>query len=144
MLADDDYITIAQGVFDGRTFFDNLRKGVKYYLAVKLALVLIFLLPVLAGVPFPFSPIQIILLELFMDLMASTTFVLEPAERTIYTARPERKAGPVRRKHDERDRRLRHQHVRRRHGAVFFLRCTPACPSRRRRLSHSPRGWRGR
>ncbi len=91
VLADDNYSTITQGIFDGRKFFDNLSKGVKYYLAVKVALIGVFLLPVLVDVPFPFSPINIILLELFMDLMASTTFVLEPAERTIYT-RPPRNA----------------------------------------------------
>jgi Ca2+-transporting ATPase len=94
VLADDNYSTITQGIFAGRKFFDNLSKGVKYYLAVKVALISVFLLPVLIAVPFPFSPINIILLELFMDLMASTTFVLEPAERTIYT-RPPRNA-----KHD--------------------------------------------
>ncbi len=88
VLANDDYVTIAEGVFTGRTFFDNLRKGVKYYLSVKLALILIFLLPALAGLPLPFSPIQIILLELFMDLAASAGFVAEPPEPDIYTRRP--------------------------------------------------------
>jgi len=88
VLADDNYSTITQGIFAGRKFFDNLSKGVKYYLSVKVALIAVFALPVLLDVPFPFSPINIILLELFMDLMASTTFVLEPAERTIYTRPP--------------------------------------------------------
>lgn len=88
VIADDNYSTIIQGIFAGRRFFDNLSKGVKYYLSVKAALIGVFLVPVLLDVPFPFSPINIILLELFMDLMASTTFVLEPAERTIYTRPP--------------------------------------------------------
>jgi Ca2+-transporting ATPase len=88
VLADDNYSTITQGIFEGRKFFDNLSKGVKYYLSVKVALIAVFAFPVLLNVPFPFSPINIILLELFMDLMASTTFVLEPAERTIYTRPP--------------------------------------------------------
>jgi Ca2+-transporting ATPase len=88
VLADDNYSTITQGIFAGRRFFDNLSKGVKYYLSVKAALIGVFLVPVLVNVPFTFSPINIILLELFMDLMASTTFVLEPAERTIYTRPP--------------------------------------------------------
>jgi magnesium-transporting ATPase (P-type) len=39
VLADDNYSTITQGIFDGRKFFDNLSKGVKYYLAVKVALI---------------------------------------------------------------------------------------------------------
>jgi Ca2+-transporting ATPase len=39
-------------------------------------------------VPLPFAPIQIIVLELFMDLAASAGFVTEPAERTIYGRKP--------------------------------------------------------
>jgi Ca2+-transporting ATPase len=95
VLADDDYVTIAQGVWEGRTFFDNLRKGVKYYLSVKVALVAVFLLPVLVGLPLPFSPIQIIVLELFMDLAASAGFVAEKAERDVLTARPRPKSAAL-------------------------------------------------
>lgn len=88
VLADDNYVTIAQGIFEGRKFFDNLQKGIKYYLAVKVALILIFLLPVLLDIPMPLAPIQIILLELFMDLAASVGFVAEPREKNIYSRPP--------------------------------------------------------
>jgi len=84
VLADDNFVTIGHGIFQGRKFFDNLKKGLKYYLSVKTALVLVFLVPVLLGLPLPLAPIQIILLELFMDLAASAGFVAEPAERSIY------------------------------------------------------------
>ncbi|MGD0353531.1 MAG: cation-transporting P-type ATPase [Dehalococcoidia bacterium] len=80
ILADDSFSSITAGVREGRKIFDNLKKGVAYYLSVKIALVLTFLIPLLLNIPFPFSPIQIILLELFMDLAASTTFVVEPME----------------------------------------------------------------
>lgn len=88
VVADDNYITITRGIFEGRKFFDNLQKGIKYYLSVKVALVLIFLLPVLLDMPMPFAPIQIILLELFMDLAASAGFVAEAKERNIYFRPP--------------------------------------------------------
>lgn len=88
ILADDNFITISNGIFEGRKFFDNLQKGVKYYLSVKTALVLIFLLPVIVGVAMPFAPIQIIILELFMDLAASAGFVSEPQEKNIYSQKP--------------------------------------------------------
>jgi Ca2+-transporting ATPase len=88
VLADDNYITITQGIFEGRKFFDNLQKGIKYYLSVKVALILIFLLPVIFGIPMPLAPIQIILLELFMDLAASVGFVAEPKEKDIYFRPP--------------------------------------------------------
>lgn len=88
VLANDDFVTIADGIFEGRKFFDNLKKGLTYYLSVKTALILVFLVPVLFYLPLPLAPIQIILLELFMDLAASAGFVAEPAERSIYE--PER------------------------------------------------------
>jgi P-type Ca2+ transporter type 2C len=88
VLADDNYVTLTSGIFEGRKFFDNLSKGVKYYLSVKLALVLVFILPIILDIPLPFSPIQIIVLELFMDLAASAGFVAEPAEKNIFTRPP--------------------------------------------------------
>lgn len=88
VLADDNYSTIARAIFEGRKFFDNLRKGFGYYLSAKTALILTFTLPVIIGIPFPFAPVQIILLELFMDLAASSGFVAEPAESTIYRRSP--------------------------------------------------------
>jgi P-type Ca2+ transporter type 2C len=89
VLADDNFATIVHAVREGRLLFENLRKGVRYYLACKVALVLSTLLPVIMGVPVPFAPVQIILMELFMDLAASATFVAEPAEDDLL-ARPPR------------------------------------------------------
>lgn len=95
VLADDNYNTIAQGIFEGRALFDNLQKGMRYYLCIKLALILIFLVPVILGVPMPFSPIQIIILELFMDLAASAGFTAEPKEKNIYTRKPRDPQQPI-------------------------------------------------
>jgi Ca2+-transporting ATPase len=88
VLADDNFATIVHAVEEGRVSYDNLRKGVRYYLACKAALVSIALLPVLLGVPVPFAPIQIILMELFMDLAASAAFVAEPAEAGLMRRPP--------------------------------------------------------
>jgi Ca2+-transporting ATPase len=88
VLSDDNYSTIIGSVEQGRALFSNLTKGVRYYLACKVALVSATLVPVLLAVPIPFAPIQIILMELFMDLAAAATFVAEPAESGIMKKRP--------------------------------------------------------
>jgi len=88
ILADDDFATMVGAVKEGRVSYENLRKGVRYYLACKAALVSIALLPVLLGVPVPFAPIQIILMELFMDLAASAAFVAEPPEPDLMRRPP--------------------------------------------------------
>lgn len=93
VLTDDNFVTIGHAVFEGRAFFDNLRKGLKYYLSIKAALISLFILGLgieyfYPAMPLPFAPIQIIVLELFMDIAASAGFVTEPAERTIYSREP--------------------------------------------------------
>jgi Ca2+-transporting ATPase len=88
VLTDDNFVNIGQAVFEGRKFFDNLRKGLKYYLAVKAALISILFIPSVLGLPLPLAPIQIIVLELFMDLAASAGFVTEPPELTIFSRKP--------------------------------------------------------
>ena len=88
VLADDNYTTIANAVREGRTLFANLKKGVRYYLTIKVALVLVMLLPILLQIPVPFAPVQIILMELFMDLAAAAAFVAEPAEGDLMRMPP--------------------------------------------------------
>jgi Ca2+-transporting ATPase len=80
ILTDDNFAALEIAVSEGRRLYSNLRKGVRYYLACKVALVSIFLVPIILGIPLPFAPIQIIVLELFMDLAASSTFIAEPRE----------------------------------------------------------------
>jgi P-type Ca2+ transporter type 2C len=88
IITDDNFATIETAVSEGRRLYSNLRKGVRYYLACKVALVSIFLVPIILGIPLPFAPIQIIVLELFMDLAASATFVAEPQEKGAMTKPP--------------------------------------------------------
>jgi Ca2+-transporting ATPase len=80
ILADDNFATVVRIIEEGRALFANLRKGIRYYLAVKVALVSVILLPVLLLIPVPFSPVQIILTELFMDVAASAAFISEQPE----------------------------------------------------------------
>jgi len=88
VLADDNYATIVRAIHEGRILFENLKKGVRYYLACKVALISITLLAVVLGVPVPFAPVQIVSMELFMDLAASATFVVEPPESDLMRQRP--------------------------------------------------------
>jgi len=88
ILADDNFATIAAAVREGRKLHANLRKAVAFYLAAKLALVLSSLVAVLVRAPLPFAPIQLILMELFMDVFASITFTAEPAEVDLMRSPP--------------------------------------------------------
>jgi Ca2+-transporting ATPase len=88
ILADDNFATLARAAAEGRRLYENLRKAVRYYLAVKLALVTVTFVMAVIGRPLPFSPLQIVVLELFMDLGASVAFVNLPAEGDEMRRRP--------------------------------------------------------
>ena len=88
VLRDNNFNTIVQAIREGRKLFANLTKGVRYYLACKVALIAVTMTAVVLLLDVPFTPLQIILLELFMDLGASAAFVAEKAERDIMLIPP--------------------------------------------------------
>lgn len=88
VLTNDNFTEVVTAIEEGRRLFDNLSKCVKYYLACKAGLILTILIPTIFNLPLPFSPIQIIILELFMDLAASTSFVAERAEADVLKRMP--------------------------------------------------------
>jgi P-type Ca2+ transporter type 2C len=91
VLTDDNFAHLPEGVAIGRKAYDNFRKGITYYLSAKAILLTIFILPLLFGLPFPLSPIQIIFTELLMDLASSTIFITESAEPDVMVRQPRKK-----------------------------------------------------
>jgi len=94
VLADDNFATITCAIGEGRQLFDNLRKSVRYYLACKVALIATTVTGVALGLPVPFSLIQIVVMELFMDIAGSATFAAEPAETDTMTRPPRDPSRP--------------------------------------------------
>jgi P-type Ca2+ transporter type 2C len=80
VLADDNLETLLNAITEGRRFSANLSKAFVYYLGSKLSLAGILVLSMLGGLPFMFSPIQIFLGGLLINLISLTVFVAEPAE----------------------------------------------------------------
>jgi Ca2+-transporting ATPase len=78
VLVDDAYPTIVGAVEGGRGLASQLRRAVAFYLGAKIALVVVVAVPLLLGLPAPFHPVHIVILELFMDVGASVAFVSEP------------------------------------------------------------------
>ena len=91
ILTDDNFAHLPDGVAIGRKAYDNFRKGITYYLSAKAILLTIFVIPLLFGLPFPLSPIQIIFTELLMDLASSTIFITEAAEPDVMVRTPRKR-----------------------------------------------------
>jgi Ca2+-transporting ATPase len=79
VLVDDAYPTIVSAVEGGRGLASQLRRSVAFYLGAKVGLVVVIAVPLLLGLPAPFHPVHIVILELFMDIGASIAFVSEPS-----------------------------------------------------------------
>ncbi len=83
ILTDDNYVHLPDAISISRTALDNFKKGLTFYLSAKLVLLIIFVVPLLFGIPFPLSPIHIILIELLLDVASSTMFVVQSAEPDV-------------------------------------------------------------
>nr|MDA8229294.1 cation-transporting P-type ATPase [Desulfitobacterium hafniense] len=95
VIADDRFSSITKAVREGRSLFSNLFKAIRYYLAAKVALIFITFLAAAFGFPIPFTPIQIIVLELFMDIGASTSFPAEQSEADVMKRPPRDSNKPL-------------------------------------------------
>jgi Ca2+-transporting ATPase len=88
VLVDDAYPTIVGAVEGGRALASQLRRSVAFYLGAKVGLVVVVAVPLLLGLPAPFHPVHIVILELFMDVGASIAFVSEPSAPGTMDRRP--------------------------------------------------------
>ena len=88
VLVDDAYPTIARAVEGGRGLASQLRRAVAFYLGAKIALVVVIAVPLVLGLPAPFHPVHIVILELFMDVGASVALVSEPTAPATMDRRP--------------------------------------------------------
>ncbi|HSM41632.1 MAG TPA: cation-transporting P-type ATPase [Afifellaceae bacterium] len=68
ILQDDSFSTIVSAVREGRVIFGNIRRFAGYLLSCNLSEVLIVGLAVLAGLPLPVLPLQILFLNLVTDV----------------------------------------------------------------------------
>eukprot|EP00243_Klebsormidium_subtile_P005586 TRINITY_DN224_c0_g1_i4.p1 TRINITY_DN224_c0_g1~~TRINITY_DN224_c0_g1_i4.p1 ORF type:complete len:895 (+),score=147.78 TRINITY_DN224_c0_g1_i4:515-3199(+) len=89
VLMDDAFAGVTLALREGRRMFANLRKALAFYLGAKAGLLTIFGAGAFLSC-FPLRPLHIFILELFMDLGASTAFVMEPADSDAMTRAPER------------------------------------------------------
>lgn len=88
ILADDNFATIVAAVEEGRRIFTNLLKFIRYLLSCNFSNVFAILLATATGVPLPFTPVQILWLNLVTDTPPALALGFDNAEKDTMTDPP--------------------------------------------------------
>jgi Ca2+-transporting ATPase len=92
VLATDDFTTIVGAVEQGRVIYDNIVKFVRFQLATNIGALLTILVAEVLGMPTPFSPIQLLWINLIMDGPPALALSIDPAASGVMR-RPPRVPG---------------------------------------------------
>lgn len=80
ILLDDNFSSIVNGVTEGRTIFQNLKKFVHYVLTSNASELFTVVIGVIMQIPSPVSAIQILAVDLGTDIFPSFSLSMEPTE----------------------------------------------------------------
>jgi Ca2+-transporting ATPase len=95
VLGDDSFVTMMQGLREGRRIVANVQKGLVFLVSTHVALLGFILIATVAGFGRPLLPLQILWLELFIDLSSSVAFEREPEEPRAMERPPRPRSRPL-------------------------------------------------
>jgi Ca2+-transporting ATPase len=95
VLGDDSFVTLLDGLAEGRRIVANVQKGLVFLTSTHVALLGFIFLATVVGFIQPLLPIQILWLELFIDLSTSVAFEREPAEPDSMRRPPRPRGVPL-------------------------------------------------
>ncbi|NLN06428.1 MAG: calcium-translocating P-type ATPase, SERCA-type [Firmicutes bacterium] len=95
VLADDNFATIVNAVEEGRGIYDNIRKFIRFLLACNTGEILTMLLAMLAGLPLPLRPIQILWINLVTDGLPAMALGVDPPDSRVMERKPRHPAESI-------------------------------------------------
>lgn len=87
-LLDDNFATIIAAIEEGRVIYNNIRKFIRYMLACNIGEVLTMFLGMIAGLPVPLLPIQILWINLVTDGLPAVALGFDPPEKDVMKRMP--------------------------------------------------------
>ncbi|WP_127584343.1 calcium-translocating P-type ATPase, SERCA-type [Paenibacillus koleovorans] len=88
VLSDDNFATIVAAIEEGRGIYENIRKFIRYLLASNVGEILTMFLAMMAGMPLPLVPIQILWVNLVTDGLPAMALGVDQAEKDLMQQRP--------------------------------------------------------
>lgn len=88
IITDDNFATVVAAVEEGRGIYTNIKKSVNYLLSCNAGEIIVLFLALLAGLPRPLLPIQILWVNLVTDSLPGLALGLDPPEKNIMKRPP--------------------------------------------------------
>ena len=88
ILTDDNFATIIKSVVNGRNIYNNIKNAIKYLLSGNLAGILVVLFASLAGLPMPFTAVQLLFINLITDSLPALAISMEPSDPSLIHDKP--------------------------------------------------------
>ncbi|GIP41871.1 calcium-translocating P-type ATPase, SERCA-type [Paenibacillus sp. J45TS6] len=88
ILSDDNFSTIVAAIEEGRNIYENIRKFIRYLLASNVGEILTMFFAMMAGLPLPLLPIQILWVNLVTDGLPAMALGVDQAEKDLMEHKP--------------------------------------------------------
>jgi Ca2+-transporting ATPase len=95
VLTDDNFASIVSAIEEGRIIYSNIRKFVYYLISCNIGEILIIFVAMLAGIPMPLKPVQLLLLNLVTDGAPALALGMEKGDPDIMKRPPRPTKEPV-------------------------------------------------
>ena len=95
VLTDDNFATIVRAVRQGRTLYDNILKFVRFQRSTTIGAILTVFFAPLAGLPEPFTALQILWVAIIMDGPPAVSLAMDAARPGIMNEPPRHRNEPV-------------------------------------------------
>ncbi len=80
IVTDDNFSSIVDGIEEGRVAYANVRKVIFLLISTGAAEIILFLLSIMAGLPLPLLPVQLLWLNVVTNGIQDVALAFEPAE----------------------------------------------------------------
>ena len=88
VLVDDNFSTIVSAIKEGRIIYDNIKKFLKFLLSVNFDEILLVLFSIIAGLPLPLLPLQILWINLITDSLPALALGVDTPQSNVMRRKP--------------------------------------------------------